>query len=430
MRMKPPRTGAASSAPTRSARADPVHGQDDSVHVDIDHGGGWPTREQGLLLQAALLRDSEAVEAWHKWRSCVDFERMDLSSTRLLPLVYKNLHDHLPAEPLMSKLRGAYRLAWTKNQVLFHSMAPVLQALHDAGLQTLTLKGAALIVQYYREYGLRPTSDFDVLVRTEQAPVAIQLLTKMGWRPKRRTLATLKGSAFSISHGDSFVDTAGRILDLHWHVLHDCTYTGADDDFWEGAVPIEVSGVPTLALNPADQVLHVCVHGARWSRIAPIRWAADAATVINSCQEELDWPRLIAQARERLLVLPMRETLTYLQEALSVPVPVDVLHELGNMPVSALERIERGSRLNPYGKLGRLPVLLLRYRRHRKCPRTEANTQVSGQPMGFLAFVQHTWRLDRQWKVPFCALAKSLRRLRAMAVAPGRWLARKLGFLG
>ena len=49
-------------------------------------------------------------------------------------------------DPLMVKLKEFYQLTWCENQILFHNMAGLLDRLHNAGIQTMILKGAALLL--------------------------------------------------------------------------------------------------------------------------------------------------------------------------------------------------------------------------------------------------------------------------------------------
>jgi len=89
----------------------------------------WPTAQQELLLRASLLKGKQATDAWEEWISTVDIDHLDLGSLRTLPLLYRNLHTQGVKHPLMSKLRGIYRLSWYKNQTLFHHIGSVLAAL-------------------------------------------------------------------------------------------------------------------------------------------------------------------------------------------------------------------------------------------------------------------------------------------------------------
>ena len=89
-------------------------------------------------------------------------------SFRLLPLLYINLQKQGVDDPVMGKLKGIYRQAWSKNQTLFHEMAGVIAHLQDAGIKTMLLKGASLSLLYYKNNGARPMADIDVLVPLKQ----------------------------------------------------------------------------------------------------------------------------------------------------------------------------------------------------------------------------------------------------------------------
>ena len=315
----------------------------------------WPTRRQELLLQAALLRGQKAVEAWNRWKSSADIDRLDPASHRLLPLLYRNLHAHGIEDPLMDKLKGGYRHTWSRNRLLFRGLAKLLRSLRESRIRTLALKGAPLALLYYRDPGLRPMSDVDVMVPTRDALKAVRFLQALGWKP----LGSFREIDIPIRHGVGFKDSAGRRFDLHWHLLDECCRPGGDDDFWDGAVEIQIDGVPTLTLNAADHLLHLCAHGVRWEKIPAIRWIADALAIMNVSAPEIDWIRLAAQAEKHRLILPVREGLSYLREKFDAPVPREILQALRDLPVSNMERLEQRYKSEDQRNkmFGQLPVL-------------------------------------------------------------------------
>src|SRR4051812_17046083 len=93
----------------------------------------WPTREQELLVAAALLSPQRAAEAWAEWKTCVDLGAVDLGTVRLLPLVYQNLPATVGDDALMDMSRGLYRRTWYMNHLLLRDAVPALAALRDAG---------------------------------------------------------------------------------------------------------------------------------------------------------------------------------------------------------------------------------------------------------------------------------------------------------
>jgi len=72
-----------------------------------------------------------------------------------------------------------------------------------------------LTLLYYRDYGLRPMEDFGVLVKTEQASAAIDLLRELGWKPKLKLLE----QHTSYKHAAEFTNNDSQEIDLHWNLL-------------------------------------------------------------------------------------------------------------------------------------------------------------------------------------------------------------------
>jgi hypothetical protein len=367
-------------------------------------GAFWPTPAQECLLRAALLRGPAAQAAWEQWSAQVDLDTLDAGSFRLLPLLYVNLEAEGVRHPLMSKLKGIYRYHWTKTRVLFYQAALVLDRLHASGFQTLLLKGAALATLYYPNPGLRPMDDFDVLVPLSQAAAAAAVLAAAGWQPiLQRPLHTFTPAYFSVRPGHGFRNAAGQACDLHWHVLFQACQPGADESFWQAAMPLAFQGRATLALSPADQLLHLCAHGTMWNPVSSARWAADALLLLHAAA--IDWPRLVAQAQAFALTLPLADTLAYLKGLLNAPVPDTVVEQLKAMPASGLERRAYESWANPPNWRYLLPQLESHYRLYSPMGRGRSPL---GQVAGRLRFVQQVWGVDHLWQLPGAAWSKLL----------------------
>jgi hypothetical protein len=327
------------------------------------HGGCWPTQEQEWLLQASLLQGPRGLAAWERWKSSVNVEDVDYASHRLFPLLYHNLHSQGVRDPLMERLKSVYRKTWFENQLLFHRMTDVLNAFRQEGIATLVLKGAAMVPLYYRDYGLRPMQDFDILIGPADLPHAIELLGPLGWQNAKSALVPLD-RIVQFDHALVFLDKREQQFDLHWHALRECCWPGADDAFWAGSAPTNIEGAPTRRLNYADELLHTAVHGVAWNVVSPFRWAADATMLLNASASEIDWSRLVTQARERRLTLPVRAALSYLQDTLEAPIPPHVLADLAALRVSPVERLEYRVQTGPdIETVGWLPRLMFWYLR-------------------------------------------------------------------
>ncbi len=144
--------------------------------------GFWPGPRHRLLLHAALDEAEAAMKAWRRWRELVEFDDLDEPENRLLPLVYRNLGTQLADDPVVGRMRGVYRLTWTRNQLLASAGAEAVRELAAQGVPTLLLKGAALSLLNYRDMGVRPMADVDVLVPPAQARIAMDCLLSAGWQ--------------------------------------------------------------------------------------------------------------------------------------------------------------------------------------------------------------------------------------------------------
>jgi hypothetical protein len=364
-------------------------------------GPAWPDERQALLLRAALNVDHDGRAAWERWkRGGGDVERLDRASYRLLPLLYRSLSAGGVDDPELPRLKGVYRRFWYTNQLLYRRAAEALGALADAGLETLVLKGAALSALHYRDPGARPMDDVDILVRTPSAAAAIGVLRSAGW--------TLK-SELSVDrlvrsrHAQPLVHADGTNLDLHWRAF---PRAARDDDIWRAAVPVTVGGVSSRALAPADQLLHVCVHGLGLVP-APGRWVADAVTVTRAAGDRLDWSRLVQQAVARRATLLMHGALRYLRDAFALPVPETTLAALRAVPTTWMERWEQKRALRPQRLGDGYMVLWDIHRGLRKGSHDAPN------PGGYLSFLSDDRELTRRWELGPYVVRRLYREARA-----------------
>jgi hypothetical protein len=377
-----------------SARSTPSGRTGGGQQLSSERGHLWPTAEQELLLRACLLRDQTGLKNYREWASRVDVEALDYGSFRMLPLLYRNLQRLGLETSALDKFKGAYRQTHYQNKLAFHRVGALLDLLARAGIATLVLKGAALIPLYYGEAGVRPMADFDLVVRPEQALATIRLLERSGW--ERDPGLPLTPGFISTQYSWHFSLPAAAELDLHWYIFDQCCYPDADTESWESSVPVEIEGFPTRALNPTDQLLHTCVHGAEWNPVPPLRWIADAMTILDRAAGQIDWQRLLRQAQQRRLVPAVRDTLAYLQARLGAPVPDAVLSDLRDIPVSLIERVEYRSRTSPPGNFPSLRKICFAYLRYRR------RTPVKGyrRLIAFPRYLQARWGASGLWQIP------------------------------
>ena len=362
--------------------------------------GRLPSDEQRLMIEAALMRGPRAREAALSWLATADIARLGKASRRLLPLLCERFRLEGLEHPFLPVLKGVKRHTWYNNRLLFNKIEPVIRVLREAGIDVMVIKGAALTIEYYRDYSLRPMEDVDLLVRTEDASAAMDVLYRQGWKTKK-IQGGLRKRLLQYMHALHFWHPSGHDLDLHWHMLPFCVEPNADADFWAASKEVTFESQTVRVLDPADQLLHICAHGAAWDIIAPVRWIPDAVAVLQGASR-INWERLLLQTRRRKLTLLVRGALNYINRTLGALVPADVLREINRLDVSIFEKWEYRWLLKPCDDLlGVFPRDLCMFWRM-------SQSKTSGNAaLRFPDYLCALWQVDRTSQLPvvFCKKA-------------------------
>lgn len=301
-------------------------------------GGCWPTRDQTLLLRAALLDAPAAIEAWEEWKRRNDLDYLEAGTFRLIGLLYRNLVrvGANASDPLLPRLKGIYRHFWAKNHLTMALKEGLLRALEDKGIPCILLKGAALTLTVYHDHGVRPMDDLDVMVPPARTHEAMDVLEALGWKAEVHSPRELPISI----HACSFRNAAGDCVDLHWRLCHLPASTEFDRTLWERRLPLEFQGHQVSVPCFTDQLLHTCAHGPQYKLASPVRWIADAFWLLKRGGEELDWDRIARNAPSVGAVLGVQGTLKYLREELQVLVPDRGLEITSKVVATLQERWE------------------------------------------------------------------------------------------
>jgi len=294
-----------------------------------EHGHPIPSPNQEILLKACLLKGEQAITAFRQWIDKVDFEKdVESGSFRLLPLLYHNLRNHDVSDDLMPRLRGIYRNSWSKNHILFYKAGKIIQFLESNGVHTLVMKGIPLSFLTYKNYAIRPMADVDILIPYSKARSTIELLISENWN-----LHDPQYLEHSLKYGRSatFSNAENIELDLHWHPIFEAHGNITEDDFWDHSVPFSFSGGMTRSFCATDQLFHTIVHGLRYNPEPPVRWVADAFTLIHDPDNAIDWERLLLQTKKFKVHLQVNAGLGYLVDVFHAKVPDQVQNDLAQL---------------------------------------------------------------------------------------------------
>lgn len=348
-----------------------------------------PTTQQELLVRAAIDDGERARDAWVKWLSGVDFARLDNGSRRILPLLYHNLQRLKVEHPLMQTLGRHYRQTWVANQLAMRDMEELIAAFAARGINTLVLKGAAMIARYYSDVGTRPLGDFDLLVPFDQTSQAVNLLVELGWRGDK-PLHLLTEDQRAPFHGMGYRHEKKAIgCDLHWHIMHLHLSPTYDAPMWEASLPLQVGNAQCRILCPEHLLVHIFFNGCINESGSNVRWLPDALLVLRQ-SNAIDWDRLVAHCQRLEFVQPAAVMLDYLRSEWEMPIPREAVDVLAETPVSyRMRRVYECLNTRKQDRSGTQVFWLLFTQYQLAQPGASRFL-----PLGFLQFLRHRWSLD------------------------------------
>jgi hypothetical protein len=189
--------------------------------------------------------------------------------------------------------------AWRRNQALFTlnltaEMLRLFQSFGSAGIEALVIKGPALSVRCYGDPGLRQYGDLDLIVRDRDILRTTELMTGLGYEP-RIPISAIQSKKIPGEY--VFRQTRSKLL-VEFHTELTFRYHPRPlplESLFQRQVRVEFDGNAVPALSLEDELVLICVHGAKhfWERLIYI---ADVAAFV--CRQQLDWDRAQSAARE------------------------------------------------------------------------------------------------------------------------------------
>jgi hypothetical protein len=341
-------------------------------------GSFWPTPQQTLLLRAAL----GDADAWRRVRPSVDLDTLESEALVLLPLVHHQLVAAGSDDPLLPRLRGIHHRTWYVNQLRLDRAAPAVAAIQAAGADPLLVNSFELVVAYYDDLGARAVTALNLLVRPDRLDAAVAAVAGAGWTGGRRGR---DWASFAGAEGDECV-VRRRLVDEFARDV--------PADLWDAAVPVQLASVEAAAPAPTDELLAICLTGARARPWRSLVWIADAATILRVAGGAIDWPRLVERATRLRATLRLRDALAFLRTELEAPIPDGVVEELERVPVTRRDALAH-----------RLAA--------RAAPESVTRFLTSTGNVGALralsrlpSFLRDEWSLERRSQVPLAALRR------------------------
>ena len=178
----------------------------------------------------------------------------------------------------------------------------ILDRFTSQGIDALVVKGPVLAMQAYGDPSVRSYDDLDLLVRQRDVRRATELLSAAGFVPAIPLSAIDAGKI----PGQYFFSMPDSQLMVELHNDRTLRYFPRRlplEDFFARQVRVRLDAQEAPALAVQDELVLICVHGAKhfWERLM---WVADVAALVSR-QARIDWNGVAASAKavgaERML---------------------------------------------------------------------------------------------------------------------------------
>jgi len=260
----------------------------------------------------------------------------------ITPLFYwslKKLNNSKDVPPeTMQGLEKRYYNNLARNMLFYNELNKVLKAFKKANIDVIVLKGAFLAEEIYKNIGLRPMSDIDLLVKEKDLQKVKVEMNKLMYFPKYVFPTKLHEQQFKLLNEElPYENKTKKItLEIHWNIQSPKHLDGIKiEDFWENAKSVKVAGVETLTFAPENLLQHLCLHVDKHIKLStappakPLRDFCDIAEVTTYYKNKIDWNYLVQSSKDYEVTEPVFQGLFIAKNYFQGCIPDETIQKLG-----------------------------------------------------------------------------------------------------
>ncbi|MFC2165489.1 nucleotidyltransferase family protein [Acidobacteriota bacterium] len=246
-----------------------------------------------------------------------DLIRQDLLSKNNLP---QNLIDHW---------EKAYFSTLIQNTRFTDLLTQILSKTEEENLPIIALKGMASTALLYKDLGLRPMADIDLLCHTKDLRKLSDILHSLGFQRK----GILQAHHIAFHHSN-----LGILIELHFalqYIVKDKKNLLAR--FWEHHHWAEIDDARLPILSTEDQLIFETAHILDHVYLVSLKHFLDFAGWLLNDKEEIDWDYL----KSHLLQSGMQEDFVLISQVLSeffqIPMNLPIQNDLPSKKIDDLK---------------------------------------------------------------------------------------------
>lgn len=233
-------------------------------------------------------------------------------------LMYRHLRSvseevEIPGQ-VMEKLRSYYLMFTASGMIIEAQFKSVASRFAEAGIDAIVLKGLALVETLYRDYGLRPMSDADVLVREKDWPAIGRIMEELGFtadKPRESKRNSPKLTKYDVRAHLSYQSRNNVPIEFQFDLFTLGLGMIDIDGVWRRSVKARVAGEDLRLLGREDELLQLAVHANRHG-CSRLKWLVDIAEKFHQ-GEHIDWDLFLDIAGKEKIRTSVYSTIRHIE---------------------------------------------------------------------------------------------------------------------
>jgi len=284
------------------------------------------------ILQEKLDKESLLHLGPIEWQQ-ID-QRLLNNPSRLILYSFLKKKDFLDAISTETKKKwdNLYYNNLKRNTLVLGQIKEAQNALREKGAGFILLKGTSLISTVYKDLGIRAFADIDILVKEKDLSILKDAFKQLGYTlMKEEKVGLLEefGAGELLFRKNGFPH-----FDVHWNLSFYERFRNIisfdNDKIWSESVRVRFDDTDFTILSPETQILYIAAHLA----LAHLFWNYklvgffDIASLIKSYINHINWDKLIKDATDVRIKVPVYYVLKFTQQLFDVSLPYGVLKRL------------------------------------------------------------------------------------------------------
>ncbi len=221
------------------------------------------------------------------------------------PLIYYNLNKinlngKIIPQEIILKLKTYYYETLVRNMQFWKELQQILNALEQSKIKAIPIKGIILAETLYRNIGLRPMIDIDLLIQESDLSIFEKVIIELGYKKE------LEG--YTENHWREYYhhfvfkrENAAHFplqLEIHWDLSVPRPNKILFLKLWQRTKQETIDGVKISLLSPEDTLLCLALHLRRHTRSLILRHICDIYELLKQHESNFDWNYVIAEVDE------------------------------------------------------------------------------------------------------------------------------------